>query len=310
METFLVLLAQYGLLLIFANVLLEQGGLPLPAYPLLLVTGALVGHGHFSAAGLLAIAVLAALIADTCWYFVGRHYGRRVMGKLCRISLSPDSCVKQTESLYLRIGPPSLLFCKFVPGFASISSALAGSTGTRLIQFLIFDGLGAMLWAGSAIALGMLFSNTIDQLLETLAAMGKWGGVLIFTAVAIFIGRKWWDRQRFLRALRMSRISVAELHQLLEGGESPVIIDTRAPHLVEDGWIPGARFVSLDRIDELEELDPESPLILYCACPNEVTAAQAAKALIKRGYTNVRPLHGGIDAWISAGFEVERSKKA
>jgi rhodanese-related sulfurtransferase len=219
--------------------------------------------------------------------------------------LSPDSCVKQTEALYLRIGPASLLFCKFVPGFASISSALAGSTGTRLIQFLIFDGLGALLWAGSAIGLGMLFSNAIDQLLETLAATGKWGGVLIFTAVAIFLGRKWWDRQRFLRELRMSRISVGELNQLLEEGQSPVIIDTRAPHLVEGGWIPGARFVSLDKIDELEEMGPDSPLILYCSCPNEVTAAQVAKALIKHGYTNVRPLHGGIDAWIAAGYKVE-----
>lgn len=309
METLLTLLAQYGLLVIFANVLLEQGGLPLPAYPMLLITGALVGQGHFPATGLLAVAVFAALIADICWYFAGRHYGRRVMGKLCRISLSPDSCVKQTEALYLRIGPPSLLFCKFVPGFASISSALAGSTGTRLLQFLVYDGLGAAIWAGSAIALGVLFSNAIDQLLATLAEMGKWGGMLIFAVLAAFIARKWWERQRFLRELRMSRISVGELNELLESGQSPVIIDTRAPHLVESGWIPGARFVSLDQVDALEALESDASVVLYCACPNEVTAAQVAKALIQRGYSNVRPLHGGIDAWIAAGYRVETENR-
>lgn len=305
MRTFLELITQYGLLVIFANVLFEQGGLPFPAYPMLLVTGALVSQGHFSAVSLVVIATLAALIADTCWYLAGRHYGRRIMGKLCRISLSPDSCIKQTEALYLRIGPSSLLFCKFVPGFASISSALAGSTGTPLLQFLILDGLGAALWAGSAIALGMLFSNAIDQLLETLAAMGKWGGLLILTGLVAFIASKWWERHRFLRELRMSRISVEELKQLQESGQSTVIIDTRAPHLIESGWIPGARFVSLDKVDELEEISPETPVILYCSCPNEVTAAQVAQALIKRGYTNVRPLHGGIDAWIEAGFKVD-----
>lgn len=308
MEQFLSLLQQFGLLIVFMNVVLEQGGLPIPAYPLLMVTGALLQQSAFTFGGLLAAAVSAALIADLCWYYAGRFYGRRVLGKLCRISLSPDSCVRQTESIYLRIGPPALLFCKFIPGFASISSALAGSTGTRLVQFIIFDGLGAALWAGSAIGLGMLFSDTIDELLLTLAEMGRWGGLFIGAALILFIGRKWWERQRFLQEFRMSRISVAELNDLLQSGQSPVIIDTRAPNLIEDGWIPGARFITLDKVDELQDHNIDEPVILYCSCPNEITAAQVAKVLMQYGYTNVRPLQGGIDAWIQAGFPIERSK--
>jgi membrane protein DedA with SNARE-associated domain/rhodanese-related sulfurtransferase len=308
MEQFLILIQQFGLLIIFVNVALEQGGLPIPAYPMLMVTGALLHQSTFSLGGLLTTAVLAALLADLCWYYAGRMYGRRVLGKLCRISLSPDSCVKQTESLYLRLGPPSLLFCKFVPGFASISSALAGSTGTRLIQFIIFDGLGALIWAGSAIGLGMLFSDTIDELLQTLAEMGKWGGLLIGLALLLFIAHKWWERQRFLQEFRMARISVAELFALVESGESPVIIDTRPSHLVNDGWIPGALFVSLDKLDELKDKDFAGPIILYCSCPNEVTAAQVAKVLMRQGNINVRPLQGGIDAWIAAGYPVEKAK--
>ncbi|HZV62015.1 MAG TPA: DedA family protein/thiosulfate sulfurtransferase GlpE [Methylophilaceae bacterium] len=308
MEQFLSLLQQFGLLIVFLNVLLEQGGLPIPAYPLLMVTGALLHQSTFTFGSLLAAAVSAALIADLCWYYAGRFYGRRVLGKLCRISLSPDSCVRQTESIYLRIGPPALLFCKFIPGFASISSALAGSTGTRLIQFIIFDGLGAALWAGSAIGLGMLFSDTIDELLLTLAEMGRWGGLFIGAALLIFIGRKWWERKRFLQEFRMARISVGELNDLLQSGQSPVIIDTRSANAVEDGWIPGARFVSLDKVDQLEDENMDKPVILYCSCPNEITAAQVAKVLMQSGYTNVRPLQGGIDAWIQAGFPVERPK--
>lgn len=308
MEQFLTLLQQFGLLIIFLNVVLEQGGLPIPAYPLLMVTGALLPQSAFTFGGLLATAVSAALIADICWYYAGRFYGRRVLGKLCRISLSPDSCVRQTESIYLRIGPPALLFCKFIPGFASISSALAGSTGTRLIQFIIFDGLGAALWAGSAIGLGMLFSDTIDELLLTLAEMGRWGGLFIGAALILFVGRKWWERKRFLQDFRMARISVNELNELLESGQSPVIIDTRAPTAIDDGWIPGARFVSLDKVDELKDENMDKPVILYCSCPKEITAAQVAKVLMQSGYSNVRPLQGGIDAWIEAGFPLERSK--
>lgn len=308
MEQFLILIQQFGLLIVFSNVALEQGGLPIPAYPMLLVTGALLSQSSFSFGGLLATAVLAALIADLCWYYAGRVYGRRVLGKLCRISLSPDSCVKQTESLYLRFGPPALLFCKFVPGFASISSALAGSTGTRLMQFIVFDGLGAAIWAGSAIGLGMLFSDTIDVLLQTLAEMGRWGGLLIGLALLLFIAHKWWERHRFLQEFRMARISVNELYELLESGESPIIIDTRPSHLVEDGWIPGALFVSLDKVEELKDKNFDGPIILYCSCPNEVTAAQVAKALMRHGNVNVRPLQGGIDAWIEAGYPVEKAR--
>lgn len=300
------LLQQYGLLIVMANVFLEQIGLPLPAYPTLLVTGALVGQGQYTYASLLATAVIAALCADLFWYIAGRKYGRKVMGRLCRISLSPDSCVRQTESVYLRFGPPALLVCKFIPGFASISSALAGATNTKSITFIIFDCLGAALWAGSAILLGSLFSTAIDQLLAVLVEMGKWGGLLVILALTAFIASKWWERKRFLKALRMARISVDDLNAMLQDGKSPVIIDARLASAATDGKIPGALTLSLDQLDDLaSSLDPNEEIVLYCACPNEVTAAKMAKAFINKGFLKVRPLAGGIDAWIEAGFRVE-----
>jgi membrane protein DedA with SNARE-associated domain/rhodanese-related sulfurtransferase len=298
------LIQQYGLLIVFANVFLEQIGLPVPAYPAILITGALLSQGNYSAAMLLLTAVIAALIADLFWYFSGRTYGRRVMTKLCRISLSPDSCVRQTESIYLRLGPPALLFCKFIPGFASISSALAGTLGTKSITFIIFDSLGAALWAGSAIFLGSLFSSAIDELLNVLMQMGKWGSILIALGLAAFIASKWWQRYRFLKSLRMAKISVDELDQMLKGGLNPVIIDVRPTHLQADGRIPGAIMMSVDTVDAVVLDAPlDGEIILYCACPNEVTSAKVAKLLINKGYRRVRPLTGGIDAWINAGHK-------
>ena len=309
MQHLLDLLEQFGLLIVFINVLLEQIGLPIPAYPTLIITGSLTVEGHYSVMGLLLTAVTGVLIADMIWYYAGRKYGTSVITKLCRISLSPDSCVKQTESLFIRLGPASLLFCKFIPGFASISSALAGSLKTKLLTFLIFDGLGAVIWVGSGLLLGTLFSSAIDQLMNILIELGKWGSLLIGLALAIFISKKWWERHRFLKTLRMARISVSALYDLIEAGANPVIIDTRAPHLTEDGWIPGARFIDHNRInDMIEQISPDDEIVLYCSCPNEVTAAKIAKAFISRGYLNVRPLAGGIDAWNAAGYTLEKNK--
>jgi membrane protein DedA with SNARE-associated domain/rhodanese-related sulfurtransferase len=300
------LIEHYGLAAVFVNVLVEQLGAPIPAYPTLVITGALSDRSDYSAFSLLVTAVCAALLADIGWYMAGKRYGRKVMSTLCRVSLSPDSCVRQTESVYLRWGAPSLLIAKFVPGFSSIGSALAGTLGTRLIAFLFFDSLGAALWAGSAIWLGSLFSTTVDDLLQVLESLGKWGLLLIGLALVTFIAHKWWQRNQFMKSLRMARISVDELHQLRAAGGTPVIVDVRPPHAQREGRIPGAMAISMEDMSELSlDMPADSEVIVYCACPNDASAARVAKQLMQKGYTRVRPLHGGIDAWIAAGHSLE-----
>lgn len=306
MQHLIDLIEQYGLWVVFINAFADQIGLPVPAYPAFLLTGAMLEGEHFSFIGLLLMAMTGSLLADLFWFYAGRKYGTRVMAKLCKLSLSPDSCVKQTENFYLKLGPSSLLFCKFIPGFASISSALAGSLQTKAITFVIFDGLGAALWIGSGLGLGYVFSTAIDQLILVLMELGKWGGVLLALALVLFIGKKWLERHRFLQSLRMARISVEELYALIEQGNNPVIVDTRAPEYIEEGWIPGALFVENSDIDALIDRVPQDEqIILYCSCPNEATAASVAKVLKQKGYSNVRPLAGGIDAWNAAGYRLE-----
>jgi membrane protein DedA with SNARE-associated domain/rhodanese-related sulfurtransferase len=300
------LIREYGLLFVFGNVLIEQMGAPVPAYPTLVLTGAMLGYGQYSAFSLFLTAVTAALIADIGWYLAGRKFGGRVLAKLCRISLSPDSCVRQTEGFYMRWGPSSLLIAKFVPGFASVASALAGAIGTRSGRFLFFDMLGAALWSGSAIFLGSLFSSAIEDLLAILENLGKWGVILIALAFTIYLGKKWYQRQSFLRELRMARITVEELDELLKQENSPTIIDVRSKMSRQRGRIPGALVMSDDNISTLMvNPDASSEVIVYCACPNEASAARVAKKLMQRGYQRVRPLSGGIDAWVAAGYAID-----
>ncbi|KAF3999274.1 DedA family protein/thiosulfate sulfurtransferase GlpE [Glaciimonas immobilis] len=306
MSYLLQLIEQYGLIIVFLNVLLSQLGVPVPAYPTLIITGALASGSQQSAAVLLLTAVVAALIADYGWYLAGKRYGRKVMGMLCRVSLSPDSCVRQTEAIYGKWGAPSLLIAKFIPGFASIASALAGTIGTRRTTFVLFDGLGATLWAGLAIFLGSRFSTAIDQLLLILEELGESGLIVIVAAIGIFVIGKWWQRKRFMRSLSMARISVAELDQLLQQGIKPAIVDVRSPVAQKNGWIPGAVVTTMQQINTFTlDAPTDQEVIVYCACPNEASAAIVAKLLMQRGYKKVRPLTGGIDAWVAAGYNVE-----
>jgi membrane protein DedA with SNARE-associated domain/rhodanese-related sulfurtransferase len=308
MNHLLDILQYYGLAFVFINVLALQAGLPVPAYPTLIVTGALASRGGFSLPALLGTAVAASLIADLAWYSTGRKFGGPVLRTLCRISLSPDSCVRQTESIFTRWGARSLMVAKFIPGFASVATAMAGVLRVPLWRFIPADAIGAALWSGVAIALGYVFRNAIDDVLAVLQQMGKIGLALIVLAFVAYVFWKWLQRKRFIRQLIMDRITVDEVRRLMDEGNIGMVIDVRSPMSQEiTGRIPGAVTVDPQNITfDLVAVEPQSEVVVYCACPNEASAVKVAKALVQHGFKRVRPLHGGIDAWIAAGHEVER----
>jgi len=239
---------------------------------------------------------------------LGRRVGGPVLRTLCRISLSPDSCVRQTEAIFTRWGAQSLMVAKFIPGFASVATAMAGVLRVPMWRFVPADAIGAALWAGVAIALGYIFRNAIDDVLTVLQELGKIGLGLIVVAFIAYLFWKWLQRKRFIRQLVMDRISVDEVRRLMDEGRMGMVIDVRSPMSQQvTGRIPGAVTVDPQNLKfDLVAVEPQSEVVVYCACPNEATAAKVAKALIQHGFKRVRPLHGGIDAWIEAGHAVER----
>jgi membrane protein DedA with SNARE-associated domain/rhodanese-related sulfurtransferase len=302
------LIAQYGLALVFVNVLLERAGLPLPATPTLLICGALAATGRLSATAILGLAVLACVLGDTLWYLAGRYYGRRVMKFLCRVSLSPDTCVRTTENRFERWGRVTLILAKFVPGLSTVVRPLAGAMRLSWGSFELFNGVGSILWAGAAVGTGMLFQTQIGMLLLRLRDLGTIAGEMTLVIVLLYIGYKWWERRRYNAALRLPRITVEELHELVVSDTAPLIVDVRSALGREHDrrCVPGALEMSLDEVaNRLGEFPEDREIVFYCACPNEASAALAARKLMDRGYSRVRPLRGGLDAWAAAGYEIE-----
>ncbi|WP_266160208.1 VTT domain-containing protein [Dyella silvatica] len=304
----IALIAQYGLVLVFFNVLLAQAGVPMPAVPTLIVAGALAANAQLSLVGILVAALVACLLGDVAWYAAGRRYGGGVMRTICRISLSPDSCVKQSQLRFQRWRGQVLLFAKFVPGLSTVAPPLVGAMGLSPLSFLWLDGVGSLLWAGLAVAVGYAFAAQIDQLLATLASAGTLAIELLAVLLALYIAAKWWQRRRLLRSLHMPRITVAELYQAIEAGQAPIVVDVRpaASRLLDGRVITGALLIDSDGVHQLVQgISFERELVTYCQCPNEVTAAMAAKTLSAMGYRRVRPLLGGLDAWDAAGYPIE-----
>lgn len=305
----IALIAEYGLLLVFLNVLVEQAGVPVPAVPTMVVAGALAANGKLALAGVVLAAVLACLLSDLVWYWAGRRFGSGVMRTICRISLSPDSCVKQSELRFQRWRGRVLLIAKFVPGLSTVAPPLVGAMGLRIPAFVLLDGLGSLLWAGIAVGLGYAFAAQIDVVLAAMASAGTVAFELVLVLLALYIAAKWWQRRRLLVALRMARITVDELNQSIVSGQDPIVVDVRsqAARLLDTRVIPGALLADLESVNQaLHDIPSDRELVIYCSCPNEVSAAKAAKLLMAIGYRNVRPLLGGLDAWDAAGYSVVR----
>jgi membrane protein DedA with SNARE-associated domain len=248
-------------------VLAEQLGLPLPATPILLAAGALAGSGQMNLGVAIALAVIASMLGDVTWYAFGRVRGGKVLNLLCRISLEPDSCVRKTENAFIRHGARSLLIAKFVPGLNTMAPPLAGIIGMRLGRFLIFDALGALFYIVSAAGVGYVFSNQLEQVASRVAGFGLSVLVILGAGLAAYIAWKYIQRRRFIRSLRIARITPDDLKQKIEAGESIVVVDLR--HSLDfdakPQTIPGAIRLAPEEIEEGHgQIPRDRDIVLFC----------------------------------------------
>jgi membrane protein DedA with SNARE-associated domain len=263
----IALVVRHGTPLIWLNVFVTQIGVPIPVVPTLVIAGALSSDGKLSSTLILTGSVIASLAADWIWFLLGRRLGYRVLKTICRMSLSPDSCVRDTEARFERWGMPSLLFAKFVPGFATIAPPLAGATNHSTIEFLIYDAAGAFLWAGAAVAAGHIFHGAVERVLRALENLGAWAVLFVVCVLAIVIVVKWWQRRQFMLRMRLARVTPQEVMQMLENSQPPVIIDARSAtaRKRDPRRIARAVVIPVDSMTEnLADIARDREIVVYC----------------------------------------------
>ncbi len=261
-------LLQHGYWVLFVNVFTEQAGLPIPAVPVLLAMGALVGLGHFSPWAALLVAVCASLASDLMWFRLGRVRGHSILNLLCRVSLEPDSCVSSTKTLFGKLGPLALLIAKFVPGLNTAAAPMAGLTRMPIVKFLAADIAGAAAWSGVYLAAGYLVRNQLEVAAELAGRMGSWLLFVLVSLLAIYIAWKYYQRRRFIRDLRVDRVTPEELMRMIESGEELAVVDLRRSLEVDhdNAKLPGAIWIDLDYLEDRQhEIPRDKDVILYCS---------------------------------------------
>jgi membrane protein DedA with SNARE-associated domain len=257
---------RHGYALLFFWVLAEQGALPIPSVPLLVAVGALIRTGSLHAVPAMACCLAGALAADTVWFYFGRTRGKRVLRFICRVSLEPDSCVRQTENAFLRYGLNTLLLAKFVPGLNAVAAPLAGDSGVALPRFLAIDSLGIAIWSGTYIGVGYLFSDQVEEAIGYVQQLGSGVLILLAALLAAWIFWKFIQRRRFLKKLEVARITPEELRDRLEAGEDLFIADLRTALHNDLASVPGAVRFSIEDVEgHMEQIPRDREIILFCS---------------------------------------------
>jgi membrane protein DedA with SNARE-associated domain/rhodanese-related sulfurtransferase len=297
-----------GPLAVFLAVFIARCGVPIPAAPLLVLTGTLLAVGGVAVVPILLATLAGALAADLIWFFIGRRFGRKILNRLIRFSLTFDSALRVARGMFERYGAPLLAVSKLVPGMGLVTPALLGTTSMPIKVFVFWDLIGTSIWAAFWLSVGA----ALDRPLTYLAGFAhrhdqSLAGVLVVLGVLALIYR-WLQRIRFSRWLANVRISPQTLDQMIRSDPPPVILDARPASVrkAEPFRIRGAQVLDLASPDRFDVTKLSGPLVVYCICPNEATAKRIVKDLQRKGIMNVQALKGGLDAWQRAGFPVER----
>jgi membrane protein DedA with SNARE-associated domain/rhodanese-related sulfurtransferase len=297
----------FGAGAVFLSVLVTQLGVPLPAAPMLVLAGTMAAMGEASYVNLLLAAVGATLLADSLWFTAGRLRGRRLLNGLVRYSLSLDTTIRVARNVFERHGAPILSVAKFVPGLGLIAAPLLGTTSVDTRVFLLWDAVGASLWAGAWLLGGAIAHDQIALFTHFVRANG--GTIFEVLAVAglSFIAYRWIRRVQFRRWLAHHRISPQELDEMLKSEAPPIVFDARPRSVREKEAyrIPGARPLNLDSDEPLAPALLACPIVVYCVCPNEATAKRIINQLRSKHLYHAHALKGGLDAWERHGYPVE-----
>jgi membrane protein DedA with SNARE-associated domain/rhodanese-related sulfurtransferase len=285
-----------------------QSALVVPIVPLLVSAGALAAHGELHV-GLAIVALAAGIIpGDTVWYWLGRKRGRRILGRVCRISLEPDTCVRRTQRVLGRWGAKALLIAKFIPGLSTVALPMAGTYGMRLRRFLLFDAIGALAWCTAYVTLGYVTAHQVAGLAPGALTL-NWRTVAVaLAAVALYLGWKYARSRRQVHRAWVDRITPESLRHRQLAGEPVAVVDLRheLEFEAEPYTIPGAIYIPAERIAERHHEIPRGvEVVLYCTCPDQTRSARTAVRLRRRGVTRVRPLEGGLDAWQARDYPIE-----
>ena len=297
-------------------VLANQLCLPVPSIVFLMAAGALSAHGYMQTSTVVLLSVLACLLADGLWFWLGRKWGSQVMRLLCRLTADPRRCSRDAHDRFSRYGLPLLCVAKFIPGLDGLMPPLAGAEAVSPTAFLALDAIGSLIWSIFYVGVGYVFSEQLEIAVGWAKHFGTALTLVIGVPFSLYIGWRGLILIRMIRQLRVRLISAPLLHRKLRSGSKLALLDlldfeeetgSESPQA-----IPGAFRIDPSRLRHSPRIavPDDVEIVLYCSSQRDIVSARAAVALKRIGVENVWVLEGGLDSWREKGLPLSQFPEA
>jgi membrane protein DedA with SNARE-associated domain len=264
MQYLLEILRHNAPVVIFFVAFCETLGLPIPAFPFLVLTGCLIVEDSLSWPPIVLAALVGALAGDQFWYWMGRRIGKRALNLLCRFTLNPDACMHRSQTLFHQRSAALILFAKLIPGVNVLTPPLSGIMGMSPLRYILLDAAACLIWVGVGMELGILFGRNI---LSSLEGVQYTLLILLILMFGFYVVFRIVYRRHLIRRYAIPRIEAPDLHQEIASEDGPVVLDLRNERdYLESGRIlPGARRISPGDLDvTVDSLPREKKIVLYC----------------------------------------------
>jgi membrane protein DedA with SNARE-associated domain len=191
------LVHHFGLLALFAIVMLESGGVPLPGETALVAAGVFASQGHLDITAVVAVAAAAAIVGDNLGYWVGRTGGRALLERHRHLSRWFGRVLPWSEGFFARHGPKTIFIGRFFSVLRVTAAWMAGVSRMHWWTFFLWNAAGGICWA---VLVGLVAYFLGQAAADAIAHYGLIGGVaLVALALTVLVGFHFW-RKRLLEA--------------------------------------------------------------------------------------------------------------
>ena len=187
------LVHHFGLLALFAVVMLESGGVPLPGETALIAAGVFASQGHLDIAAVVAVAAVAAIVGDNLGYWIGRTGGRRLLERHRLANRWFGSTLPWAERFFRRHGPKTIFIGRFFSVLRVTAAWMAGVSRMHWWTFFLWNAAGGICWAALVGLVAYFLGHAAADAISHYGLIG--GVVLVALALAAAVGFHFWRKR-------------------------------------------------------------------------------------------------------------------
>lgn len=187
-------LNSYGYLAVGGLVLVEDFGVPAPGETVLIAAAIYAGAGQLNVVLVAAIAFTAAVLGDNIGFAIGHFGGRPLAERLGRYVFLTPARLDAAARFFDRRGGVVVVIARFVEGLRQANGVIAGISGMHWRRFLLFNAVGAALWVGLWVTLGVLAGSHITAIYGVIQRYERYvliaAGVLVVALIVRHLIRR------------------------------------------------------------------------------------------------------------------------